>query len=48
VIFDRFHTYEHAWDIGMLIGFDAGELHSVTGGPCRRRDRLATPQLAVT
>jgi MFS family permease len=48
VIFDTFHSYDHAWHIGVVIGFGAGVVQIVAGGPSRRRDRLAVPQLAPT
>jgi MFS family permease len=46
VIFDRFGSYEHAWQIGVLVGFGAGVVQIVAGGPTRRRDRIATNRLA--
>jgi predicted MFS family arabinose efflux permease len=48
MILDRFHAYDHAWHIGVLIGFGAGVIQIVAGGPGRRRDRIPTSQLAVT
>jgi MFS family permease len=48
VIFDKFGSYDHAWHIGVLIGFSAGVIQIVAGGPSRRRDRMAAPQLAPT
>ncbi len=48
VIFDTFHSYDHAWQIGVVIGFGAGVIQIVAGGPSRRRDRLAAPQFAPT
>jgi len=48
LIFDRFGSYDHAWHIGVLVGFGAGVVQILAGGPTRRRDRIATPQLAAT
>ena len=46
VIFDRFGSYDRAWQIGVLVGFGAGVVQILAGGPTRRRDRLAVPRLA--
>ena len=46
VIFDRFGSYDRAWQIGVLVGFAAGVVQILAGGPTRRRDRLAVPRLA--
>ncbi|MBV8121350.1 MAG: MFS transporter [Alphaproteobacteria bacterium] len=46
VIFDRFGSYDHAWQIGVLVGCGAGVVQILAGGPTRGRDRIATPQLA--
>jgi MFS family permease len=48
VIFDRFGSYDHAWQIGVLFGFGAGVVQILAGGPTRGRDRIATPRLATT
>ena len=48
VIFDKFGSYDHAWHIGVLVGFSAGVIQILAGGPSRRRDRIAAPQLAPT
>jgi MFS family permease len=48
VIFDRFGSYDHAWQIGVLFGFSAGVVQILAGGPTRGRDRIATTQLATT
>jgi MFS family permease len=48
VIFDKFGSYDHAWHIGVLVGFSAGVIQILAGGPSRRRDRIAAPQLAST
>ena len=46
VIFDRFGSYDRAWQIGVLVGFGAGVVQILAGGPTRRRDRLTAPRLA--
>jgi MFS family permease len=46
VIFDRFGSYDRAWQIGVLVGFGAGVVQILAGGPTRKRDRLAAPRLA--
>jgi predicted MFS family arabinose efflux permease len=48
LIFDRFGSYDHAWQIGVLFGFSAGVIQILAGGPTRRRDRIGAPQLAAT
>ncbi len=48
VIFDHFGSYDHAWQIGVLVGFGAGVVQIVAGGPSPRRDRIAAPRLAPT
>jgi len=48
VIFDKFSSYEHAWQIGVLFGFSAGVVQILAGGPTRGRNRTATPRLATT
>ena len=48
LIFDRFGSYDRAWQIGVLIGFTAGVVQIVAGGPDRRHDRVAAPRLATT
>src|SRR3954470_23435916 len=47
-IFDRFGSYDRAWQIGVLIGFAAGVVQIVAGGPNRRHDRVAAARLATT
>jgi MFS family permease len=46
VIFDRFGSYDHAWQIGVLVGFGAGVVQILAGGPTGTRDRIAALQLA--
>jgi MFS family permease len=48
LIFDRLGSYDRAWQIGVLIGFAAGIVQIVAGGPTRRRDRVIAPRLATT
>src|SRR5215467_13440559 len=48
VIFDRFGSYDHAWHIGVAIGFTAGIVQILAGGPTRRRDQLLEPRLATS
>jgi len=37
-----------AWQIGVLIGFAAGVIQILAGGPTRRHDRLIVPKVATT
>jgi MFS family permease len=46
VIFDRFGSYDHAWQIRVLVGFGAGVVQILAGGPPARRERLTAPRLA--
>jgi predicted MFS family arabinose efflux permease len=48
VIFDLFGSYDHAWQIGTLIGFAAGVVQILAGGPPRRQDRMIAPAVAMT
>lgn len=48
LIFDWTGSYDYAWRIGVLIGFTAGVVQIVAGGPERRRDPRAEPVLAPT
>ncbi len=48
LIFDTTGNYDYAWKIGVLIGFAAGVVQIVAGGPARRHDTRAEPQLAPT
>ena len=38
LIFDLSGSYDHAWQIGTLIGFAAGVVQILAGGPTRRHD----------
>src|SRR6185437_7095430 len=48
LIFDWTGSYDYAWRIGVLIGFTAGVVQIVAGGPERRRDRERAAVLAPT
>jgi MFS family permease len=47
LIFDLYGSYDAAWQIGTLIGFAAGVVQIVAGGPTRRQDRMLVPVGAV-
>jgi MFS family permease len=47
LIFDLFGSYDHAWQTGALIGFIAGIVQILAGGPSGERDRLMTPTTAT-
>jgi len=47
VIYDLSGSYGAAWKIGTLIGFTAGVVQIVAGGPTRQ-DRLIVPAVATT
>jgi MFS family permease len=46
LIFTAFGNYDHAWQIGVLIGFGAGVVQILAGGPTMRQDRIGAAQLA--
>jgi MFS family permease len=48
LIFDLSGSYDPAWKIGTLIGFTAGVVQILAGGPTRRQDRTIVPALATT
>jgi MFS family permease len=48
LIFDLSGSYDSAWQIGALIGFAAGVVQIVAGGPTRRDDRMLAPAVATT
>src|SRR5204863_513041 len=48
LIFDMTGPYDRAWQTGVLIGFAAGVVQILAGGPGRRRDRALEPRLAAT
>jgi MFS family permease len=47
LIFTAYGSYDHAWQIGVLIGFGAGVVQILAGGPRLRRDRIGAPGLAT-
>jgi MFS family permease len=48
LIYDLTGSYGPAWQIGTLIGFTAGVVQIVAGGPTRRRDPMIVPVAATT
>jgi predicted MFS family arabinose efflux permease len=48
LMFDLSGSYDPAWQIGALLGFAAGVVQIVAGGPTRRRDRTLAPAVATT
>ncbi len=48
LILDLTGSYDSAWQIGALIGFAAGVIQIVAGGPTRRHDRTLVPVAAAT
>ncbi len=48
LIFDVTGSYDRAWQTGVLIGFGAGVVQILAGGPPRRRSRAIEPRLATT
>jgi MFS family permease len=48
VIVDLTGSYDRAWQIGALVGFAAGVIQIVAGGPARRQDRMGVPAAAAT
>jgi MFS family permease len=47
LIFTAYGNYNYAWKIGVLIGFTAGVVQIVAGGPKLRTDRLGAPRFAA-
>ena len=47
LIFDTLGSYDRAWQIGVLIGFAAGIVQILAGGPARRQDPTTAPRLAA-
>ena len=47
MIFDLFGSYDYAWQTGTLIGFAAGVVQILAGGPSRGRDRINVPAVAT-
>ena len=48
IILDVTGSYDDAWKIGVLVGFAAGIVQIVAGGPVRPREARAEPQLVST
>jgi MFS family permease len=48
LIFTATGSYDRAWQIGVLIGFGAGIVQILAGGPTRSRGRAVAPRLAAT
>src|SRR6266576_4227436 len=48
LIFDAFGSYDRAWQIGVLVGFAAGVVQILAGGPTRRADPKMVPRLATS
>ena len=48
LIFDAFGSYDRAWQIGVLVGFAAGVVQILAGGPTRRPDPTMVPRLATS
>jgi predicted MFS family arabinose efflux permease len=48
LIFDLYGSYDRAWQIGTLIGFAAGIVQILAGGPTRRQDNMIVPAAATT
>ena len=48
LIFDLYGSYDRAWQIGTLIGFAAGIVQILAGGPTRRQNRMIVPAVATT
>jgi MFS family permease len=47
LIFDLSGSYDRAWQIGTLIGFAAGVVQILAGGPTRRQDCMVVPAAAA-
>jgi MFS family permease len=48
LIFDLSGSYDRAWQIGVLIGFAAGAVQILAGGPTRPKDPVIAPVAATT
>jgi MFS family permease len=48
LIYDLSGSYGPAWQIGTLIGFAAGVVQILAGGPTRRQDPMIAPEAATT
>jgi predicted MFS family arabinose efflux permease len=47
LIFDTMGSYDRAWQFGVLVGFAAGVVQILAGGPTRRKDPTMVPRLAT-
>jgi predicted MFS family arabinose efflux permease len=48
IILDVTGSYDDAWKIGVLVGFAAGIVQIVAGGPVRPSEARGEPQLVST
>jgi hypothetical protein len=48
LIFDLSGSYDRAWQIGTLIGFAAGVVQILAGGPTRRQEHMIVPAATTT
>jgi len=48
LVFDWTGSYDRAWQFGVLMGFAAGVVQILAGGPTRRSDPAVEPRLATT
>jgi predicted MFS family arabinose efflux permease len=48
LVFDWTGSYDRAWQFGVLMGFTAGVVQILAGGPTRRSDPAVEPRLATT
>ena len=48
LIFDATGSYDGAWKIGVVVGFTAGVIQILAGGPSRRPGPTIVPRLATT
>jgi predicted MFS family arabinose efflux permease len=48
LIFDATGSYDGAWKIGVVVGFTAGVIQILAGGPSRRPGPTIVPSLATT
>ena len=48
LIFDISGSYDPAWQTGTIIGFAAGLVQILAGGPTRGHDRMLVPSVATT
>ena len=48
LIFDAMGSYDRAWQLGVLIGFSAGVVQILGGGPSRRHGKLTESAFAAS